>query len=121
MYGNVSALGLLLLNTIRIVLVYVYSYDVSKEFDLKVHELKMKESTTTDTASSEKSWFSAVRKSFSLDTTLLLIQQIYTGFIVFFIGGALPLVVSSLNYTDFPLDACFIGTSLIMTFIETKV
>ena len=117
--GNVSALGLLLLNTIRIVLVYFYSYDVSKEFDLKVHELKMKESTTTDTASSEKSWFSAVRESFSLDTTILLIQQIYTGFICFFIGRALPLVASSLNYCDFPLDACFIGTSLIMTFIET--
>ena len=82
----------MLLNIIRIVLVYFYPNYLSKEFDLKVHESQPKEFTTTDTASSE------TFVAFSVEGIIIFRYHPtthpadYTGFINIFIGRALRLV-----------------------------
>ena len=83
----------MLLNIIRIVLVYFYSNYVSKEFDLKVHESQPKEFTTTDTASSE------TFVAFSVEGIIIFRYHPtthpadYIGFINIFSGRALRLVI----------------------------
>ena len=91
-YGNVAGLILLVLNVIRLILTYFCTYDLSKEFDLKVHESQPKEFTTTDTASSE------TFVAFSVEGIIIFRYHPtthpadYTGFINIFIGRALRLV-----------------------------
>ena len=112
-YGNVGALVLLMINTIRIVTVYFFTYDLSKEFDLKAHEKQ-----TIEPSTAESSELSTLREYMCLDAVLLLIQQIYTGFLTSFIGRAFPLVISTLKYSNDVLDGCFMAASILMTIIS---
>ena len=111
MYGNIAALVMLTINTTRIVMVYFFAYDLSKEFDLKAREMQ-----TTQTPKSPIT-STSLRKHIRVDAVLLLLQQIYTGFFISFIARVFPLVTSTLHYNNTILDGCFIAASILTTLI----
>ena len=98
-------------NIIQLVSIILFSYDLSKEFDLKGQE------QGTSEAPSASSWAS-LKQSLSPDAVFLIFQQFYTGFFVSFLCRAFPLVVEALGYSDFILDVCFIVASVSMMVIS---
>ena len=66
-YGNIAGLVLLILNSIRLVLVYFFTYDVSKEFDLKA------QNNSDPTKNTPSSWFSTMKLYFSFDLCFLVV------------------------------------------------
>ena len=119
-YGNVACLILLAMNTIRIVLLGFLTHDLSNEHDLKAHQEKTKREGAVS-ISSNTSWGSILKNSFSFDVIFLLSHTVYSGVLGAFIGRTFPLVVDTLHYDNFALDMCFIGESVCMTIISILI
>ena len=181
-YGNIGGFVLLVANTVRFVLAYFFAHDLSKEFDLKAHELELSsriniscndnnntnnennnnsnkskvnnngendnnnkneennnnlrnnensnnnndnnnDNENSNVTNKRSSWRS-MKQYFSFDVIFLLVQQIYTGFFVSWLGRIFPFIVETFGYNDFILDISFIGASVAMTaiaFIVSKL
>ena len=114
-YGNIAGLILLIMNSIRLIFTYFFTFDLSKEFDLKSHT---KPATSENVQSS---WISTVKQHFTFDVCFLVIQQIYTGFFVSFIVRCFPFVIDTLQYDNIILNVCYIGESVAMTFTSLVI
>ena len=97
------------MNSVSLTLTYYFTFDLSKEFDLKAQTVP---ATNEDVQSS---WISTMKLHFTFDVWFLVVQQIYTGFFVSFISRCFPFVIDTLHYDNIILNVCFIGGSVTMT------
>ena len=75
-YGNIAGLILLIMNSVRLILTYFFTFDLSKEYDRKA------ETVPAQSENVQSSWISTMKLHYTFDVWFLVVQQIYTGFFV---------------------------------------
>ena len=122
MYFTMPCLILVIFSIIKLILMYFFVHDISREHELNVNESQAEETGTREITIS-MSWWNKLISTFGIDAILLLVQQFYTGLLTSLYPRLIPLIMDTLRYNNLAVDLCYIGTSvsiLIIWFIAKK-
>ena len=113
MYFTMPCLIMLIFSIIKLILMYFFFHDISREHELTANETQAEETGPSEVTIS-KSWWDKLIGTFGIDAILLLVQQFYTGPQTSLLN---PFVMDTLRYNNLAVDLCFIGTSVFITMI----
>ena len=122
MYFTMPCLILLIFSIIKLILMYFFVHDISREHELNVNETEAEETGTSEITIS-MSWWDKLISTFGIDAILLLVQQFYTGLLTSIYPRLIPFIMDTLRYNNLAVDSCFIGASvsiMVISFIAKK-
>ena len=115
MFCTMPCLALIIFSIIKIILIYLFVDDLSRQYDLKLNESQVEETeSSVITMEIRMSWLHKLKSTFGVDAILLLVQQFYTGLFTSLYPRTIPLIMQTLRYNNLDVDLCFIGASVSM-------
>ena len=121
MYGNSPSLSLVLFSTIQIFLITFCSHDLSKEYDLKLHETQPEYTEKPSAVENRRYWNLSLKCFPRIEVIVMMIMSFHSGFGIVFFPRIIPLIVEGLGYNPNEVNWVFFGFGISGVFFTLAI